>query len=81
MTLVPVRLLTLLGWLALVFVATQAGAQEICVGDCDGNGAVSIDELVIGVNIALAATCSSAAPTSTRTMTAVSRSTSCWAVC
>jgi len=24
-----------------------------CVGDCDGNGTVSIDELILGVNIAL----------------------------
>ncbi len=47
-------LLTLLGWLVLVFVSTQASAQEICIGDCDSDGAVSIAELVIGVNIALA---------------------------
>ena len=26
-----------------------------CVGDCDGGGSVSIDELVTGVNIALGA--------------------------
>ena len=27
--------------------------METCTGDCDGNGAVTIDELLIGVNIAL----------------------------
>src|SRR4051794_40433970 len=30
-----------------------AHAQPICVGDCDGNGSVSINELIVGVNIAL----------------------------
>jgi hypothetical protein len=28
-------------------------AHAACVGDCDGNGTVTIDELIIGVNIAL----------------------------
>jgi hypothetical protein len=39
--------------LLIVSLATGADAQQICVGDCDGNGAVGINELVIGVNIAL----------------------------
>ena len=26
-----------------------------CTGDCDGNGAVAINELILGVNIALGA--------------------------
>ncbi len=30
-----------------------ARAQEVCVGDCDGGGMVAINELVLGVNIAL----------------------------
>jgi hypothetical protein len=37
----------------LVVVATQAVAQDVCIGDCDGNGVVSINELLTGVNIAL----------------------------
>jgi hypothetical protein len=35
--------------------ATSAGALDVCVGDCDANGAVGIDELLTGVNIALGA--------------------------
>jgi hypothetical protein len=27
--------------------------SEACTGDCDGNGVVAIDELILGVNIAL----------------------------
>lgn len=43
-----------LGSLALfVVVATQAGAQDLCIGDCDRNGTVGINELLTGVNIAL----------------------------
>jgi hypothetical protein len=38
---------------ALVLAAARAGAQRACVGDCDGNGTVTINELVVGVNIAL----------------------------
>lgn len=37
----------------LASVAASAGALDVCVGDCDGNGAVGIDELLTGVNIAL----------------------------
>jgi hypothetical protein len=33
--------------------ATRAGIQPLCVGDCDGNLAVSIDEVILGVEIAL----------------------------
>jgi FG-GAP-like repeat len=43
---VPATLLFLL----LIYCPTLAPAQ--CVGDCDGNGAVSIAEIVLGVNIA-----------------------------
>src|ERR1051326_4372709 len=32
--------------------ASHAAAQS-CVGDCNGDGMVSIDELIVGVNIAL----------------------------
>ena len=35
-----------------LFVATSASAQE-CVGDCNGDNMVAINELIIGVNIAL----------------------------
>ena len=39
---------------ALLIAATTgiAGAAGACVGDCNDNGAVSINELVLGVNIA-----------------------------
>ena len=33
-----------------------------CTGDCDGSGTVSINELIIGVNIALGAQPPSACP-------------------
>jgi len=34
-------------------VINQGGTAADCAGDCDGNGAVSINELITGVNIAL----------------------------
>ena len=37
---------------ALVIACGSARAQE-CVGDCDGNGMVTINELILGVSIAL----------------------------
>ena len=33
--------------------ATPTLSQSTCVGDCDGHGTVTVDELVIGVNVAL----------------------------
>ena len=36
-----------------VSVAEVAGMGAMCVGDCDGDGAVTVDELTTGVNIAL----------------------------
>src|SRR5215470_18085319 len=47
------QILALMASIALLIAAGLAGAQELCVGDCDVSGAVSIDELLIGVNIAL----------------------------
>jgi len=47
------RVLALLAALAVASGALPALAQDACVGDCDNNGAVSINELLIGVNIAL----------------------------
>jgi autotransporter-associated beta strand protein len=38
---------------SLVPTPTATGMAARCTGDCDGNGAVAINELVIGVNIAL----------------------------
>lgn len=32
---------------------TPTSAPAVCVGDCDGSGAVSVDELISGVNVAL----------------------------
>jgi hypothetical protein len=31
----------------------RAAARATCIGDCDGNGEVSVNELIVGVNIAL----------------------------
>jgi glucose/arabinose dehydrogenase len=46
----PLRVgLVLLAWLA----AASPGRAQSCVGDCDGNGAVSIDEIITAVGIAL----------------------------
>jgi hypothetical protein len=53
--------------LALILTMRPVCAQE-CVGDCDGNGTVAINELITGVNIDLglqtidAARCSIARP-------------------
>jgi len=38
---------------AVVLSVTSATAQVPCVGDCNANGVVAINELIIGVNIAL----------------------------
>lgn len=38
---------------AFAIALAAAPASAVCVGDCDGNGMVGINELVIGVNIAL----------------------------
>jgi hypothetical protein len=41
----------------LVFVgvlcAARGAAMAVCVGDCNGTGSVTINELILGVNIAL----------------------------
>lgn len=44
-----------LGWLIAATVACllPAAARAQCVGDCDGDGKVSISELIVGVNIVL----------------------------
>ena len=42
------------GALALIALLASSGAQaQTCVGDCNGNGMVGINELVLGVNISL----------------------------
>src|SRR5262249_13011821 len=41
------------GALAQGDVGSPAGVPTSCVGDCSGDGQVAIDELIIGVNIAL----------------------------
>ena len=45
--------LAFLGGVCLLLSGTAAHAQGDCVGDCDDNGSVCINELIIGVNIAL----------------------------
>lgn len=52
--------LTMLGLLALL-VPSTASAQT-CVGDCDGSGSVTVDEIVTMVNIALGQTSVDACP-------------------
>jgi hypothetical protein len=52
---------TLVGFAACVLVASRAPAQT-CVGDCNGDGMVAINELITGVNIALGATPLSTCP-------------------
>jgi len=49
----PRRVPALLGLLALLLGAGHANAQNVCVGDCNGDGTVSISEVLTGVNIAL----------------------------
>lgn len=58
--------MTLLGAIALLsasgrdlpagFARPAAATEATCVGDCDGNGAVTVDDVVTGVNIALGLT-------------------------
>lgn len=55
------RVATLVGIAACVAAATRAPAQT-CVGDCNGDGMVAINELITGVNIALGATPLEACP-------------------
>lgn len=38
-----------------LLVASAPGEVRACVGDCDGNGSVTVDEIVTGVSIALGA--------------------------
>src|SRR5436190_19287385 len=45
---------------ALLGASTSAPAQTACLGDCDGSGAVTVDELVTMVNIALSSAALSA---------------------
>ena len=46
----------------LALAALPGVARAACVGDCDGNGGVAINELVLGVTIALGSTDVSACP-------------------
>jgi hypothetical protein len=47
---------TLVGIISCAFIASRAPAQEVCVGDCNEDMMVAINELIIGVNIALGST-------------------------
>jgi hypothetical protein len=43
-------------WLAMALVGTftmAGGAAAVCPGDCNGSGDVAVNELVVGVNLAL----------------------------
>jgi len=39
--------------LSVLAIGSPTSAQPVCVGDCNGDGMVAINELIIGVNIAL----------------------------
>src|SRR5436309_1345769 len=54
-------LILLVTTLGLTAVATSAAAQS-CTGDCDGSGDVTVNELIVGVNIALGNSPVSACP-------------------
>ena len=41
------------GALCILFGVTPVSAQDECAGDCDGSESVGVNELIIGVNIAL----------------------------
>ena len=43
----------LLLFLTLLLLAAPVRALDVCIGDCNGNGVVGIDELLVGVNEAL----------------------------
>lgn len=45
--------LILTSLLCLLPAGALAGGEEPCPGDCDGNGTVSVNELILGVNILL----------------------------
>src|SRR5437879_3945691 len=47
------RIFSLFATALLLARCTTAGAQQACVGDCDGSGDVTVNELVTGVTIAL----------------------------
>jgi hypothetical protein len=48
-----VRRIVLLIAVSFALPQGRAGAQASCVGDCDGNRSVSVDEVVLGLDIAL----------------------------
>ena len=50
----------LIGLLALL--VGSGSATAACTGDCDGDGAVTVDEILVGVNIALGTAAPSACP-------------------
>ena len=54
--------LSALIWIGVVALATQptAGLQAACVGDCNSDGTVTVDELVLGTRISLGQTTSAA---------------------
>lgn len=38
---------------AVTVLSTAVGSAQACIGDCDGDGTVAVNELVLGVNLAL----------------------------
>ena len=59
----PFGVLVLVGWLALIGLVTGAPVRALpCVGDCNGDGEVAINELIVGVNISLETAAVTACP-------------------
>ncbi len=48
------RAIRILAWLTTALATSPAQAMAVCSGDCDGDGSVSINEIISGVNIAIA---------------------------
>jgi hypothetical protein len=49
-----IRMIAFLGFVAM-FTRPAPVPAQVCVGDCNGDGQVTIDEIILGVNIALGA--------------------------
>lgn len=56
------RIVAAIGGAAFLLVATASFAQPRCVGDCNGTGEVTINELLMGVNIVLGSAALTACP-------------------
>lgn len=51
----PIGIRLLVAAAILTLVGTRASAQSVCVGDCDASGQVTVNEIIVLVNMALGA--------------------------